>query len=102
MSQPLRKRQSRRHACGSLALPFYLSLGSASYEGGAKRGKHIQLIGYSFLYIAALYLCIHLGTPKHPALADLSVVGSESIIAAFSIGFLLLFIGHYLSGQQKN
>jgi hypothetical protein len=42
-----------------------------------------------------------LGTPKHPALADLSVVGSESIIAAFSIGFVLLFIGHYLSGQQK-
>ena len=72
-----------------------------SYEGGAKKGKHIQLIGYSFLYIAALYLCIHLGTPKHPALADLSVVGSESIIAAFSIGFFLLFIGHYLSGQQK-
>ena len=73
-----------------------------AYESGEKKGMHVQLIGYSFLYISALFLCMHMGTPKHPALADLTVVGGESIIIVFSIGFILLAIGHYLTGRKKS
>ncbi len=72
-----------------------------AYKNNAKTGKHIQLLGYSFLYISAIFLCVHLGTPKHPAIAEMSVVGGESIIIAFSVGFVLLSFGHYLTGQRK-
>ena len=72
-----------------------------AFEGRAKKGKHIQLIGYSFMYITALLLCVYMGTPKHPGLANLTVVGGESIVIAFSVGFALLSIGQYLTCQQK-
>ena len=73
-----------------------------AYKGKTKTGKHIQLIGFSFLYVTALLLCMYLGTPKLPGMAETPIPSGESIIIAFSIGFLLLYIGHYLTGLQNN
>ena len=72
-----------------------------AYEGIAKKGKHIQLCGYSFLYITALFLCMYMGTPKLPGLANISIVSGLSIIITFSVGFALLSLGNYLTGQKK-
>jgi len=72
-----------------------------AYEGIAKTGFQIQLIGYSFLYITALFLCIYIGTPKQPALANIQIVSGESIIIAFSVCFVLLTIGQYYILKQK-
>jgi hypothetical protein len=74
-----------------------------NYEGTAKTGKHIELLGYSFLYITSLFLCLLIGQPNLPGLADQPVVSSYSILATFSISWILLAIGSHLSGQgQKN
>ena len=72
-----------------------------AYEGIAKKGMHIQLCGYSFLYITALFLCMYMGTPKLPGLANISIVSGQSIIITFSVGFALLSLGNYLIGQKK-
>ena len=72
------------------------------YEGIAKTGKEIQLLGYSFLYITALLLCNYIGNPMNPGTAGFPLVSSYSILIALSVGFVLLSIGHYLTGQQKN
>lgn len=72
-----------------------------TFEGTEKKGKHIQLCGYSFLYITALFLCMYTGTPKLPGLANIPIVSSQSIIISFTLGFALLSIGHYLTGQKK-
>lgn len=53
----------------------------AAYEGIAKIGKHIQLLGYSFLFITALFHCLYIGQPNIPGLADLPVLSGESISA---------------------
>jgi len=71
-----------------------------AYEGIAKTGKHIQLLGYSFLYITAIFLCLYIGNPNLPGLADQPVVSSYSILIAFSVGWVLLSVGHYLSGKR--
>ena len=91
---------------GIVTLSYFVVLWSwikshTDYEGIVKTGKHIQLIGYSFLYITALFLCIYMGTPKHPGLANISIVSGQSILIAFSVGFALLSIGHYLTGQKS-
>ena len=39
------------------------------YVGIAKTGKEIQLLGYSFLYITALFLCNYIGNPMNPGTA---------------------------------
>lgn len=72
-----------------------------AYEGDAKTAKHIQLIGYSFLYMTALFLCIYIGTPKHQGLANIPIVSGQSIVIAFSVGFALLAIGQYLAGRHR-
>ena len=71
-----------------------------AYEGIAKTGKHIQLLGYSFLYITALLLCNYIGNPNVPGMANIPIVSSYSIMIAFSFGWVLLSVGHYLSGQR--
>lgn len=53
-------------------------------------------MGYSFLYMAAMLLCMHLGNPYLPALADTVIPGAESILISFSLGILLLFVGDYV------
>ena len=71
-----------------------------AYEGIAKTGKHIQLLGYSFLYITALLLCSYIGQPNLPGTADQPVASGYSIVIAFSVGWVLLSVGHYLSGKR--
>jgi hypothetical protein len=71
------------------------------YEGIAKTGKHIQLLGYSFLYITALFLCSYIGNPTVPGMANIPIVSSTSIMIAFSVGWVLLSVGHYLSGKGQ-
>ena len=71
-----------------------------AYEGIAKTGKHIQLLGYSFLYITGLFLCLYIGQPNLPGLSDQPIVSSYSILIAFSVGWVLLSVGHYLSGKR--
>ena len=72
-----------------------------AYEGIAKTGKHIQLLGYSFLYVTALFLCNYIGNPTVPGMADLPSVSASSIMTALCVGFVLLSVGHYLTGKQK-
>jgi hypothetical protein len=67
----------------------------AAYEGRAKTGKQMQLLGYSFLYMTAIFLCVHLGTPHLPALAGIQIPSAESILVSLSVGILLLFVGDY-------
>lgn len=71
-----------------------------AYEGIAKTGKHIQLLGYSFLYITALLLCLYIGQPNLPGLADQPLPSGISIVIAFSVGWVLLSVGHYLTGKR--
>ena len=72
-----------------------------AYEGIAKTGKHIQLLGYSFLYVTALLLCFYIGAPNLPGLADQPIPSGYSIVIAFSVGWVLLSVGHYLSGKRQ-
>lgn len=71
-----------------------------AYEGIAKTGKQIQLLGYSFLFITALFLCNHIGNPMNPGMADFPLASSYSILIAMSIAFVLLSVGNYLSAKQ--
>jgi len=72
-----------------------------SYERIAKTGKHIQLLGYSFLFITALFLCLYIGQPNIPGLADQPSPSGESILVSFSVGWVLLSVGHYLAGKGQ-
>jgi hypothetical protein len=68
----------------------------AAYEGVARTGRHIQLLGYSFLVSTGLLLCLYFGNPNVLALADLPIPSGQSINGTLSLGMLLLFVGHYL------
>ena len=50
-----------------------------AYEGIARTGKHVQLLGYSFLVITGCLLCLYFGYPAELALADLPIPNSLSI-----------------------
>jgi len=73
----------------------------STYEALAKTGKQVQLLGYSFLYITALYLCIYIGNPMNPGANGFPLVSSYSVLIAFTVGFVLLSVGHYLTGKKK-
>jgi hypothetical protein len=73
---------------------------NTEYEGAAKTGKHIQLLGYSFLLITALGLCAYIGRPNLPGQADMNPQSGESILVAFSVGILLLFVGDYVIARN--
>ena len=72
-----------------------------AYEGAARKGKQIQLLGYSFLVTTGLLLCMYFGNPKQPALADLAIPSGESINLTLSLSMLLLFVGHYLVSRSS-
>lgn len=72
-----------------------------NYEGVARIGRHIQLLGYSFLVSTGLLLCSYFGNPKQLALADLPIPGGESINLTLSLGMLLLFVGTYLVARSS-
>jgi len=68
----------------------------AAYEGPARIGRQIQLLGISSLLATGLLLCLYFGNPKQVALADMPVPSGEIINLTLSVGMLLLFVGHYL------
>ena len=72
-----------------------------NYEGVTRIGRHIQLLGYSFLVSTGLLLCSYFGNPKQLALADLPIPGGESINLTLSLGMLLLFVGTYLVARSS-
>ncbi len=71
-----------------------------AYEGIARTGKHIQLLGYSFLVSTGFMLCMYFGNPNVLALADLPIPSGLSINMTLSLGMLLLFVGHYLAASS--
>jgi len=73
----------------------------STYEGLAKTGKQVQLLGYSFFYITALYLCNYIGNPMNPGAEGFPLVSSYSVLIVFTVGFVLLSVGHYLTGKRK-
>jgi hypothetical protein len=73
----------------------------AAYEGLARIGKQVQLLGYSVLVVTGLLLCMYFGNPKQMALAALSIPSSELINLTLSLGMLLLFVGHYLVARSS-
>ena len=68
----------------------------AAHNGLARTGKQIQLLGYSFLVVTGLLLCMYFGNPKQLALADLPIPSGESINLTLGFGMAVLFVGHYL------
>lgn len=73
----------------------------AAYEGAARTGRHIQLLGYSFLVATGLMLCSYFGDPNILALAGLPTVSAaESINISLALGMLLLFVGHYVGARS--
>lgn len=73
----------------------------AAYEGLARIGKQVQLLGYSVLVVTGLLLCMYFGNPKQLALAVLAIPSSELINLTLSLGMLLLFLGHYLVARSS-
>jgi hypothetical protein len=71
----------------------------AAYQGNARTGKQIQLLGYSVLVVASLLLCMHFGNPKQIALADLAVPSGEIINLSLALGMLLIFLGYYVEAR---
>ena len=71
------------------------------YEGPSRTGKHIQLLGYSFLVVTGLLLCLYFGNPSSLALQDLPIPNSLSINISLSLGMLLVFVGQYLISKNK-
>jgi hypothetical protein len=73
----------------------------AAYEGVARTGRHIQLLGYSFLVSTGLMLCMYFGNPNVLALADLPIPSAESINVTLSLSMLLLFVGQYVAAKSS-
>ena len=71
-----------------------------AYEGSVRIGRHIQLLGYSFLVVTGILLCSHIGNPNVLALADTPTASAESINVALSLSMLLLFLGHYVVARS--
>lgn len=70
-----------------------------AFEGIARTGKQVQLLGYSVLVATALLLCMYFGNPNVPALAEFPISSGQSINSSFGLGMLLLFLGHYLAAR---
>jgi len=95
---------------GSVVLLSYLGLlwmwtrSYTSFEGSARIGKMIQLLGYSFLLSTGLLLCSYVGDSKLLALtsSDLPTVsGGETINISLALGMLLLFVGQYVVAKNS-
>jgi hypothetical protein len=71
----------------------------ATYEGIARTGRQIQLLGYSFLVVTGLLLCLYVGNPNVLALANSPIPSAQSINMTLSLGMILLFVGHYLAAR---
>jgi hypothetical protein len=72
-----------------------------AYEGIARTGKQVQLLGYSFVVITGCLLCLYFGYPAELALADLPIPNSLSINLSLSLGMLLIVFGEYLIAKKQ-
>jgi len=72
-----------------------------AYEGIARTGKLVQLLGYSFLVITGCLLCLYFGYPAQLAIADLPIPNSLSINISLSLGMLLIVFGQYLIAKKQ-
>jgi hypothetical protein len=72
-----------------------------AYEGIARTGKQVQLLGYSFLVTTGCLLCLYFGYPAELALADLPIPNSLSINISLSLGMLLIVFGQYLIAKKQ-
>ena len=72
-----------------------------AYEGIARTGKLVQLLGYSFLVITGCLLCLYFGYPAQLAIADLPIPNSLSINISLSLGMLLIVFGEYLIAKKQ-
>jgi hypothetical protein len=75
-----------------------------AYEGIARTGKQVQLLGYSFLVITGCLLCLYFGYPAQLALADLPIPMIPSILSidiTLSLGMLLIVFGEYLIAKKQ-
>jgi len=92
---------------GGIILVSYLGIlwlsnrTSSEYEGVVKTGKQIQLLGYSFLLVTALFLCQYIGNPNLPAMAEMPNPSAEIILVTLSISMVLLFVGQYVVGRNS-
>ena len=73
----------------------------AMLEGFAKIGAYFQLFGYFFLMMASYALCGHFSGPHLAAFEYKPVNTPESVLIALAIGWLFLFIGHFLIARVK-
>ena len=71
------------------------------YEGAARTGRLIQLLGYSLLVVVGNLLCMYFGNPNQLALGDLPIPSSLIINLALSSAMLLLFVGHCVAARSS-
>jgi hypothetical protein len=71
------------------------------YEGAARTGRLIQLLGYSLLVVAGNLLCMYFGNPNQLALVDMPIPSSLIINLTLSSAMLLLFVGHYVVARSS-
>ena len=79
---------------------WFWSRSYLAFNGTARTGKHLQLLGYSVLVVASLLLCMYFGNPKQIALADMAIPSGEMINLSLALGMLLLFSGQYLVSKN--
>jgi hypothetical protein len=73
----------------------------AAYEGTARTGRVIQIVGYSFLFSTGLLLCSYVGDPNLLALEVLPSASAESVNISLALGMLLLFLGQYVVARNS-
>jgi hypothetical protein len=72
----------------------------AAFEGIARTGRQIQIVGYSFLFATGALLCSYIGDPNVLALEALPSASAESVNISLALGMLLLFVGHHLVARS--
>ena len=70
-----------------------------AYEGTARTGKQIQLLGIGLIVATGLLLCLHFGNPNVLAVSDFPIPSGEIINITLALGFLLLFLGYYVAAR---
>ena len=90
---------------GALITAFFLAIllmwakRRAMLDGTARTSANLQLVGYTFLFIAMWYLCGDLSRPYQKALSDLPLGSPIPTIVYLVLGWLFLFVSHYLPAR---
>jgi hypothetical protein len=74
---------------------------SANYEGSARTGRIIQLLGYTLLVNCGILLCMYFGNPHQIALVDLPLPDGLVINLTLSLGMVMLFAGQYIAAIEQ-